>query len=108
MPSATLSYAATAVLQAIDAGYEYGFDVVNVSGLPAGTVYPALRRLSESGYVESEWEDPAVAQREQRPPRKYYTVTKAGKQALAQAVSRYRLLKPAAPPRAGRPRSSRA
>src|SRR5262245_49678853 len=108
MASTSLSYAATAVLQAVDAGYQYGFDVVNISGLPGGTVYPALRRLEEAGYVGSEWEDPSVARKEQRPPRKYYRITKAGKDALSQAVSRYRLLAPAAPQRPRRTRSSRA
>ena len=55
-------------------------------------VYPALRRLEETGYVRSKWEKQAVAQAELRPPRKYYELTKAGKAVLAEAVSRYRLL----------------
>ena len=33
------------ILQALDNGYYYGFDIMDVTGLPSGTVYPALRRM---------------------------------------------------------------
>jgi DNA-binding PadR family transcriptional regulator len=92
MSSSTLTYAATAVLQSIALGYRHGFDVSRASGLPSGTVYPALRRLEAARFVTSAWEDHAVAQRAQRPPRKYYEITSSGEQALAAAVARYRLL----------------
>ena len=70
MSLSTLTYAATAVLQSIALGYRHGFDVSRASGLPSGTVYPALRRLEAARFVTSAWEDHAVAQRAQRPPRK--------------------------------------
>ena len=63
---------ATAVLQAIALGYGYGFDVMDATGLPSGTVYPALRRMEAAGLIASRWEDSVVAQRDQRPARKYY------------------------------------
>ena len=47
------------VLQAIADGVEYGFDVIDRTGLPSGTVYPALSRLERDGYVRSAWEDAA-------------------------------------------------
>lgn len=40
MGKGSLSYAATVVLQAVSSGYLYGFDIIDVSGLPGGTVYP--------------------------------------------------------------------
>src|SRR5262245_37917320 len=87
-----LSYAATVILQAVANGYQYGFDIIDVTGLPGGTVYPALRRLEEAAYVASKWEDHSIAQAEQRPPRKYYDLTHPGREVLAKALKRYRLL----------------
>ena len=92
MQARSLSYAATAVLEAVAQGHQYGFDVIAVTGLASGTVYPALRRLEDAGYVESHWEDQRVAQREVRPVRKYYEVTESGQAALAAALLRYRAL----------------
>lgn len=91
-PKKYLSHAASAILQAIANGYRYGFDVMDVTGLPSGTIYPALRRLEEMGLVESHWEKEQTARREQRPLRKYYEVTEAGEAALGEAVKRYRFL----------------
>jgi PadR family transcriptional regulator len=87
-----LTFSVAAIMQALDNGYQYGFDIMDMTGLPSGTVYPALRRLEEAGYVKSRWEKHAIAQQEMRPPRKYYELTKAGKALLSEAVSRYRLL----------------
>ena len=87
-----LSYTMALILQALDNGYRYGFDVMQVTGLASGTVYPALRRLENAGYVISKWESQRIAQAEQRPARKYYEVTKAGRTAVAEARGRFRLL----------------
>ena len=92
MGKAYLSYTATVILQTIANGYIYGFDIMDITGLPSGTVYPALRRLEELGYVESKWEKHTIAQKELRPPRKYYEVEADGEAALAEAVKRYKLL----------------
>ncbi len=91
-PKAYLSYSAAVILQALANNYRYGFDVMDVTGLPSGTVYPALRRMEESGLVGSKWEKDGIAQRDGRPPRKYYELTREGEAALAEAVSRYRNL----------------
>jgi PadR family transcriptional regulator PadR len=102
MSDGYLSLSATVVLQAVANGYGYGFDIMDATGLPSGTVYPALRRMEASGLVKSAWESAAIAQRDQRPPRKYYDVTRSGRIALAEAVERYRLVdRPAA--RVGKP-----
>ena len=87
-----LSYTMALTLQAIENGYGYGFDIMAVTGLASGTVYPALRRLENADYVASKWERQSIAQTEQRPPRKYYEVTKTGRTALAEARQRFRLL----------------
>lgn len=91
-PKTYISHSAAAILQALANGYQYGFDIMDITGLPSGTVYPALRRLEETGFIDSKWEKPGIAQREQRPPRKYYDLTPDGKEALAEAVKRYRHL----------------
>jgi len=97
MAQTYLSFSATVILQAVTHGYRYGFDIMDMTGLPGGTVYPALRRLEDAGYVVSKWEKHEIAQRELRPPRKYYETTRDGEEALTEAVKRYRLLENAKP-----------
>ena len=101
-----LSLSAAVILQAIANGYAYGFDIMDATGLPSGTVYPALRRLEAAGLVASRWENAAAAQREQRPPRKNYDISKLGRITLADAVARYRLTEDRAA-RAGKPSPAR-
>ena len=50
-----------------------------------GTLYRALHRLEQAGFLESFWEDPRLAFEQGRPTRRFYQVTAAGEQALAQA-----------------------
>jgi PadR family transcriptional regulator PadR len=69
-------------LHALATGSRYGFDVIDATGMPSGTVYPALSRLERDGLVDSRWEDHRIAQRERRPARRYYEVTPAGRRAL--------------------------
>jgi DNA-binding PadR family transcriptional regulator len=85
-----LSMTAIAVLNAIAQGYEYGFDIIDATRLPSGTVYPALSRLERDGYVRSAWEDEATAHREGRPARRYYTLTAPGVRAREAGVARLR------------------
>ena len=92
MTKINLSLSGTAILQALAQGYGYGFDIMDVTGLPSGTVYPALRRLETGGLIASKWEDEATAHKDQRPARKYYRLTGTGKAALADAIGRYRRL----------------
>ena len=75
--------------------------------MPGGTVYPALRRLEDAGYLTSKWEKERVAQAELRPRRKYYEMTRAGREILAEAVRRFRLLEQT-PMKLREPRTSRA
>jgi len=50
-----------------------------------GTLYRALARLESMGLLESRWEDPHIAARENRPGRRLYTLTGAGEAALDEA-----------------------
>ncbi len=45
-----LTYASCLLLQAIGTGYIYGY---TMTGLPSGTVYPALRRLEREKLIIS-------------------------------------------------------
>jgi DNA-binding PadR family transcriptional regulator len=92
-----MTYPTALVLQALASGYHYGFDIMDVTGLASGTVYPILRRLDREGLVRSRWERAEVAHREQRPPRRYYEVTQAGTRLLPELASRYRALDTIAP-----------
>ena len=87
-----LTYSTAVIMQAIASGYLYGFDIIDMTGVPGGTVYPALRRLEESGHLTSKWEKQSISQAEPRPQRKYHELTRTGREALAEAVKRYRLL----------------
>ena len=87
-----LSHTSAMILQAVGAGYIYGFSVMEVTGLPSGTVYPAMRRLERDQLIQSKWERQSIADAEQRPPRKYYKLTTAGKVTLEASRKRYPLL----------------
>jgi PadR family transcriptional regulator PadR len=63
-----------------------------VTGLPSGTVYPALRRLERDGLVTSNWEPEDAALKESRPARRYYELTRTGREAESTATKRYPLL----------------
>jgi PadR family transcriptional regulator PadR len=70
----------------------YGLSVMERTGLPSGTVYPALRRLERDGFLRSHQEQQSIADAEQRPVRKYYKLTPSGRTALYPVRERYPLL----------------
>lgn len=94
MRTSTLSFGTVAVLHAVAAGHQFGFDIVDATGLTAGSVYPALDRLEELGLLRSSWEDAAAAQAEKRPPRRYFTLTGEGARALAEALQKHKTFRP--------------
>lgn len=87
-----LSFTGLFVLQALARGHRFGFDIMEVTGLPSGTIYPALRRLEALDLVRSDWEDEQRAYRKGRPRRRYYELTPAGRRRLGEAEARYRSL----------------
>jgi PadR family transcriptional regulator PadR len=87
-----LSHTSAMILQAIGAGHIYGYTVMEITGLASGTVYPALRRMERDELIRSQWERQKVADADQRPPRKYYKLTRAGETTLEATRKRYPLL----------------
>lgn len=79
-----LSHNLAMILQTIAADHRYAYTIVSTTGLPSGSIYPALRRLEEDGLVHSEWEA--------QPPRKAYQLTHDGEVALETCRKRYPLL----------------
>jgi DNA-binding PadR family transcriptional regulator len=80
------------ILQAIATGHVYGYTVMEATGLPSGTVYPAFRRLERDQLIRSQWERQSVADAALRPARKYYKLTRSGEAALEISRKRYPLL----------------
>ena len=85
----SLTYPTAAVLLAIKSGHRYGFDIMDATGLPDGTVYPILRRLERRGVLAGDWEDEKEARAQQRPQRRYYELTPVGHESLAEVEERF-------------------
>jgi PadR family transcriptional regulator, regulatory protein PadR len=101
---ARLTHITALILQAVDSGFIYGFSIMEMTGLPSGTIYPAMRRMEEDQLIRSRWERQAIADREQRPPRKYYQLTVTGKNALEASRKRYPLIERLVPTGGSKPR----
>ena len=84
-----LSFTGLFILQALAQGHRFGFDIMQVTNLPSGTSYPALRRLEALELVTSDWEKDLKARKEGRPRRRYYELTPAGKRQLKEAEARF-------------------
>jgi len=97
--SRQLSVAALRVLHAVAGGTHYGFDVIDLTALPGGTVYPALSRLERDGFLSSSWESVTISRAEGRPPRRYYAVTDQGLRTLNDALRTLHALRPIRTPR---------
>jgi PadR family transcriptional regulator, regulatory protein PadR len=101
-----LTQATAVVLQALGRGTRHGFDILDETDLPSGTVYPILRRLEREGFASGHWEEASIAQNEQRPPRRYYKLTAAGRALLVTALERHAVARPLLPRRRLRPARS--
>ena len=53
--------------------------------LPEGTIYPALHRLEENGFLESAWSEDAPRRR------RIYRITAKGQQSMAKRQQEWRL-----------------
>ena len=84
-----LTYLTGVVLHAIACGHRYGFDIMDATGIPDGTVYPALRRLERAGLLDAHWEDARAAAALNRPARKYYRLSSEGVAAYETALARF-------------------
>ncbi|MFC4150598.1 PadR family transcriptional regulator [Micromonospora mangrovi] len=78
----------------------YGLDLMKLTGLPSGTLYPVLQRLREAGWLTADWEEvepTAVG----RPARRYYRLTAQGVRDARQALAELRALDPGGRPAPG-------
>ncbi|HEU0016501.1 MAG TPA: PadR family transcriptional regulator [Longimicrobium sp.] len=97
MARVNITYPTTLVLQALSTGSTYGFEIMDATGLPSGTVYPLLRRLERLACVEARWEDEEQASREGRPARRHYQLTGEGREVLARGRARFAAVDHAVP-----------
>ncbi len=80
----------TFILAVLASGRSHGYAIISSVDelsdgrlkLTAGTLYGALERLEKAGLVERAGEESAGG-----PPRRYYEITKTGRQALAEEVA---------------------
>ena len=93
MRTTRLGLGTITILQALAAGRRFGFDIMDATGLTSGTVYPALERLEELGFVRSKWENEATAHKDGRPARRYFEITTSGSRAMDEALERYPLMR---------------
>ena len=61
-----------------------------------GTLYRALERLEEFGFLESRWEDATIGAVTGRPPRRFYRLTVSGARALNAVAGHAGVVHPAA------------
>jgi PadR family transcriptional regulator PadR len=72
----------------------YGFELVqSLAGIDGmvtgeGTIYPLLARLRRQGLVETTWRESVAG-----PPRRYYRIAPAGREALAEFTGSWRRLR---------------
>jgi PadR family transcriptional regulator PadR len=90
MSRLNLTFTTGLILQAIATGHRYGFQIMGATGLPGGTVYPALRRLEGAAILSSAWEEVDRAAEDGRPTRRYYQLTPSGIELLGEALARFR------------------
>lgn len=82
------------LLAAIAAGTTHGYAIAERLrqasdggfDLPDGTIYPALRRLEQRGFVKSSWESGSGGR-----ARRHYRLTKSGSAALAEQTAAWAL-----------------
>jgi DNA-binding PadR family transcriptional regulator len=83
------------VLAILAEGDSYGYAILKRVREPSGgelewtdgMLYPVLHRLERSGLIKSRWEEPESGRR-----RKYYRITKAGRQQLADERRQWRAM----------------
>ena len=54
----------------------HGYEIMQITGIGPGTLYPMLARLEDQGMLASQWQEAEVGG---RPPRHIYSLTAAGR-----------------------------
>ena len=57
--------------------HHYGYELMKMTGISSGTLYPILIRLEERGLLDAQWQS---SQKQGRPPRHAYKLTHSGRQ----------------------------
>jgi PadR family transcriptional regulator, regulatory protein PadR len=65
--------------------WRYGYDLISVTGVSAGTLYPLLSRLTHLGWLDTKWEKSTEPG---RPQRHLYRLTASGYRGAREAISR--------------------
>jgi PadR family transcriptional regulator, regulatory protein PadR len=65
--------------------WRYGYDLMKVTDLSSGTLYPLLARLTEDDWLESRWEE---SEHPGKPPRQLYRLTATGRVQARDALAR--------------------
>lgn len=65
--------------------WRYGYELMKVTDLSSGTLYPILARLTGDGWLESRWEE---SEHPGKPPRQMYRLTAAGRVQARHALER--------------------
>ncbi len=73
-PSKATRLALNALLDAPES--LHGYEIMQLTGVGPGTLYPMLARLEDQGMLASQWQE---AKLEGRPPRHIYSLTEAGR-----------------------------
>lgn len=66
-------------------GYELAHTISEKFQIAEGTVYPLLRRLTQEGCFTT-----YLRESSEGPPRKYYTLTEAGRQTMKELIAEWR------------------
>lgn len=82
------------ILQLLSERAMYGYELVkemekrsqHTLQVKEGTLYPALHKLEQQGYIDAYWE-----QQEKGPARKYYKVTAPGRELLQEKTNEWAL-----------------
>ena len=82
----------------------YGFDLMQRTRLPSGTIYPILARLEHAGWITGQQESPEEASRQGRPARRLYRLTAEGAAAARVALAELSAQLQPHPPYPVRPR----
>lgn len=70
---------------------QYGFELIDGLthkanfNISEGTIYPLMMRIVKDGLVRAYWSEPS----DNEPPRKYYTLTPHGRDAVAHMTTRW-------------------
>jgi PadR family transcriptional regulator, regulatory protein PadR len=62
----------------------WGLRLCQQTGHGSGSIYPALERMLNAGWIEGHWEEPEPAD---RPPRRLYVITSDGRAAYQKEVA---------------------